>query len=367
MTSKTTKTIFFSVILLAVSISLVFGTSYAMEGKEQQTELVPEPNENAKINNSIDVQEFSAAEIDLYKNIAINDPNVKLLLGENYEYENILYRLDSKITVFELTFDTGDSRVNVVFDDGKIVDVVKYEKSEPWTQNGFVVKYYDSTTDLKGVGHKFETPSSYSSSSSTQNILLTNGVKVGSDTSKICVSSQSPTHYWGQAGVAFDSNGIRAGWTDTNANCNPTYFTSLSISAGDEIITRVYLDSTVANKWWMTADNLDDGYNAYGFTRTITGSTELLKGDPNTGVFWESHFTPNQGWDTDFGSDVVSDWASYKHTSNNNWYLWGSETQDTSVCKPSANPTSVVSGAFDTGNRDVTWDVSDIEDDCGRG
>jgi len=369
MTYKTTKTIFLSVILLAVSMSLVIGTSYAVEDKEKNDGLIREPIEkdNVQTYKSINVQEFDKSKINNYRTIATNDSAVKSILGEKYEYKNIMYRLDPVITVFELTYDTEDSRVNIVFENGEVIDINEYPIPEAWGyKNGYVVKSYDSTTDLKGIGHKFETPSSYSSSSSTANVLLTNGVKDGSNTANICNSGSSPTDYWGQAGVQFDSSGIRGGWTDTNASCIPTFF-SLSISAGDEIVTRVYLDSSVSNKWWMTVDNLDDAYGPYGFTRTITGSTELLKDDLNTSVFWESMFTPNQGWDSDFGSDVVSDWASYKSTSNNNWYLWGSENEDTSICKPTANPNSVVAGSFDTSPYDVTWDVSDIEDDCGKG
>lgn len=198
--------------------------------------------------------------------------------------------------------------------------------------------------------------------------LLSNGVKDGSDTvnDDLCSSSSSPDTYWAQSGVQFDDNSIRTGYTDTEYDCVAKYF-SLTVSAGDEVTSRVYLDDTVTNKWWMTVDVIGDGNPAYGFARTVSGSTELLKGDFGTGVFLENPNNPNRGWDADFGSDIVSDWASYKDTRDNNWYLWGSEDEDYSFCKPTANPTSVTSGAFDTGDRNVTWDVSDIDDDCGKG
>jgi hypothetical protein len=231
-----------------------------------------------------------------------------------------------------------------------------------------VNKYYDGSYTAKGIGHKFDTPSSFSSTDTDDwNSLLTNAVKNGSDlvNDDLCDNTVAPDSYWAQAGVQFDDQGIQAGWTDTEEDCEPTMFL-LSISAGDTIYSKVYLDSSVANKWWMTVDNLDDGYGAYGTTRTITGSTSVIKDQPMTGIWWENTYSPTESWVSDFGSDVVSDYASYKYT-NNSWYYWGSETQDTSICKPTTNPTSVVSGAFDSGNRDVTWDVSDIEDDCGSG
>ena len=198
--------------------------------------------------------------------------------------------------------------------------------------------------------------------------LLSNGVKDGSDpvNDDPCSSSSSPDSYWAQSGVKFDDGEMKPAYTDTVYNCVAKYF-SLDVDAGDEVISRVYLDNSVSDKFWMTVDVIGDEFYPYGFSRIVSNSDELLKGDFGTGVFFENPNSPSNGWDADFGSDVVSDWASYKSTSNNNWYLWGSEDQDTSFCKPTANPTSVVSGAFDTGNRDVTWDVSDIDDDCGRG
>ncbi len=366
----TTKTIFFSVILLAVSISLVFGTSYAIEA-EKAIELVPEPTEteNSIEAYTINFKEFTTDEMVNYSIKAQSNPEVAKLLGSDFKYDGASYELTPEPNRMTMVYSTPEGYdVYVSFEDGEISNIEKIEQVKWGYVNGYVNKIYDSSTDLKGIGHDFETPSTYGTSNSGWVALLSNGVKDGSDTvnDDLCDSSSSPDTYWAQSGVQFDDSSIKPGYTDTEYDCVAKYF-ALTVSAGDEVVSRVYLDDSVANKWWMTVDVIGDAYAPYGFTRTVSGSTELLKGDFGTGVFFENPNNPDHGWDADFGSDIVSDWASYKDTSNNNWYLWGSEDEDYSFCKPTANPTSVTSGAFDTGDRDVTWDVSDIDDDCGKG
>ncbi len=369
MTTKTTKTVFLSTILLAVSISLVFGTSYAIEGKDILTELVSEPTSFSEKDPTKDFEEFTDSQIMSYRLQIESDPEISALMADgDYEYSSIAYRLDPIVTVFDITYkNEKGTRITVGFEDGEITESKKYESKGKWSHRGFVIKYYDDSYAAKGIGHNFELPSSFSTTDTNDiNVILTNAVKDGSDlvNDSLCDSDDSPDTYWGQSGIQFSNDGIEAGWTDTEEECDPTMFL-LTVNAGDEITSRVYLDDSVSNKWWMTVDNLDDGYGPYGTSKIITGSTEILTDEPNTSVWWETTYTPGESnWASDFGSDIVSDWASYKYT-NNSWYLWGSEVQDTSHCEPTANPTSVVSGAFDTGNRDVTWDVSDIEDDCG--
>lgn len=372
MITKTSKMVFASII----AVVLIAGTFAAVEAESikgnKNTIAEPQDIESGEYDQTENFQEFSDTKINQYRLQIESDTEIKSLMENNdFKYSSIAYRLDPVITVFDITYENEDgTKIRITFDNDKIVNHEKYESKGKWgTANGIVNKYYDGSHTAKGIGHNFDTPSSFSSTDTNDwNALLTNAVKNGSDliNDDLCNSASSPDTYWAQSGVQFDDQGVRAGWTDTEEDCDPQFF-SLVINDGDTIYSKVYLDSSVANKWWMTVDNLDDGFAPYGTSRTVTGSTSVIKDEPMTGVWWENHYTPNESWASDFGSDVVSDYATYKSTSDNSWYYWGSETQDTSICKPVANPLSVVSGAFDVGNRDVTWDVSDIEDDCGRG
>jgi len=368
----TTKTTIFSVVTIAAILGFGIASFATAEISNNNPIAEPVDNESSIHNPTENFKEFSDTKINQYRLQIESDTKIKSLMKDSdFKYDGIAYRLDPVITVFDMTYQGEDgTKITVTFDNDKIVNYEEYKSKGKWGNvNGIVNKYYDGAYAAKGIGHKFNTPSSFSSIDTADwNSLLTNAVKNGSDlvNDDLCTSSSSPDSYWAQAGVQFDDQGIRGGWTDTDAECDPTFF-SLSINAGDDIISRVYLDDSVANKWWMTVDNLDDGYGAYGTTRTITGSTSVITDEPMTGVWWENSYTPTGDWVTDFGSDVVSDWASFKYPSNNGWYLWDSETQDTSICKPTTNPTNVISGLFDTSPYDVTWDVSNIEDYCGNG
>lgn len=371
MITKTTKTTIFSVV--AIAAILGFGiTSFATA--EISNNDIPEPVDVELKNYELveNFQEFSDAKINQYRlQIESNTEMKSLMKDSDFEYNGISYIL-GPTTIADITYKSEDgTKILVTFDNDKIVDYKKYESKGKWGwANGYVNKYYDSSTyAAKGIGHKFDLPSSFSSTDTNDwTSLLTNAVKNGSDlvNDDLCVAANAPDSYWAQAGVQFDDNGMRAGWADTEEGCDPTFF-SLTINDGDTIEARVYLDTTVANKWWMSVDNMDDMLGPALKSKTITGSTSVIKNEPATGVWFESTYTPTETWAGDFGSDITSDWASYKYTSNNSWYLWGVEAQDTSICKPTANPTTVISGAFDSGNRDVTWDISDIEDDCGGG
>lgn len=164
----TTKTIFFSAILLAVSISLVFGTSYAVAA-ENTTELVPEPTENEIPVEAypINFKEFTTDEMVNYSIKAQSNPEIAKLLGSEFKYDGASYELTPEPNRMTMVYSTPEGYdVYVSFEDGEISNIEKIEQIKWGYVNGYVNKIYDSTTNLNGIGHNFDTPSTYSTSNS---------------------------------------------------------------------------------------------------------------------------------------------------------------------------------------------------------
>lgn len=351
----------------------LWSTVESSNENKTEAEPVPEPYiEDPYANSDLsNFKEIDENEMKMYEEMILADPVLKSLLGEEYKYSSTVYRMDPVRIYFEINYDTMDNHwLNIAFEHDQIIRYEKYEKPEPWGYiNGVVDKHYDGTSTIDGVAHNFAAPTSFSSTQPDWNALLVNGLKKGSDIENddLCDSWSSPDSHWAQGGIDFSSSGMRLAYTDTVFNCVPQFMTGLTVNVNDDITARVYIDDTVTDKWVVEINNLNDGLPSFKHERIVSSSTELEKDTVYTSVWWENNFTPSQGWDTDFGSDPVSDWASYKSTSDGLWYLWTSEVDDTSHCKPTPNPTGLTSGAFDTGNRDVTWDVSEIDDKCGRG
>ena len=220
MTTTKTKTIFLSVILLTVSISLVFGTNYAVAEIQEKNNDKPEPVEEDKFAeaSTINFKEFSTQKMVNYSIMAISNPEVTELLGTEFEYNGASYELSPEPNRITMTYSTPDGYdVNVSFEDGKISDVEKHEQVKFGYVNGYVNKIYDSTTDLNGIGHNFDAPSSFSTNNDGWVALLSNGVKDGSDpvNDDLCSSSSSPDSYWAQSGVKFDDGEMKPAYTDT--------------------------------------------------------------------------------------------------------------------------------------------------------
>lgn len=370
MNPKTTKTLLFSIAVFSVAISIAIGTQYVTAEKQNDVpeELVAGPQPQGVPEN---FKELDDAELKSFERMVTQHPELSKLLGEEYEYTGTTYRLDPVVSYFEMNFLTEDGQVlNVAFEDGQIIDYKKYERPDKWAvENGIVDRHYTGSFDIRGVAHYFDAADFTPFSTSEWNAMITNGLKSGSDVENdnVCNDASAPDTYWAQAGVQYTSDGTEAAVTDTIYECVPQVLTGLTVNDGDAVEARVFLDDSTANKWWMLVDNLDDGSPAYGATRTVSGSTELEISTVWTSVWWENNHEPNAGWYTDFSSDPVSDAATFKWEGDSNWYLWSDDTEDTSICKPTPNPTGLTSGSFATSPNDVTWDVSDIDEKCGRG
>jgi len=161
--------------------------------------------------------------------------------------------------------------------------------------------------------------------------------------------------------MQFDSNDVRIGYTDTLADCDPS-FLSIPFSTGDSMKYRIYINDST-DEWTLWVDNLDDTGLPYAFTRTVSGSSSLDTDTLQTSVWFENANYPSNGWDAGFASDPVIDYAAFQWT-NGNWYYWGGEDQTPFSCDSGTTVSNIMSGTFVGSPHDVTFDVSGIEDKC---
>jgi len=290
-------------------------------------------NEKAPLNSMkvLDISEFDGEIPGLINENALNglkiavakNPQVKYLLGDNYEFSDTAQRFtenDGWQPILNYYTDNGENTVTVLMDKGKVVSAEKYENVVWGHARGFAVDGYDDNRyTVSGLSMVADVPD-YDHDTGSFTALLTNAQKSGSTDADVCTSSKAPTSYWAQIGMQFDSNDVRIGYTDTLKNCVPAYF-PIPFSTGDSMKYRIYINDAT-DVWTLWVDNVSDGSPAYAFTRTVSGSSTLDIDTLQTSVWYENSNTSSNGWDDGFASDPVVDYAAFQWT-NGSWYYWG--------------------------------------------
>ena len=366
--TKTTKTILFASLLAAMILPFSGMMMADAAPNENANEKAP-PN-SMKV---LDISEFEGEIPELINENALNglkiavanNPQVKGLLGDDYEFSDTAQRQtenDGWQPILNYYTDDRKYTVTVVMDKGKVVSAEKYE-NVAWTHlRAYAIDGYDdSRYTVSGVAMLADVPD-YDYDTGVFTALLLNAQKSNSVEADVCDSDESPDSYWAQIGMQFDSNDVRIGYTDTLKDCVPAFF-PIPFSTGDSMIYRIYIDDST-NVWTLFVNNLDDSTNnGYAFSRTVSGSSTLDTDTLQTSVWFENSNYPSNGWDAGFASDPVIDYASFQWT-NGNWYYWGGEDQTPLYCDSGTTVSDIMSGTFVRSPHDVTFDVSGIEFKC---
>lgn len=254
----------------------------------------------------------------------------------------------------------------------EILGMRLYEESEPLLPNNGIVAAYPQSgnPDIDGLRMDLETPDWTYSFGYGWNALLLNGMK-DDQTWGLCTPSEFPDAYFAQVGLVFDSVGADFAWADTQTSCNPQklmidVYTSQSgdpdpADAGDDLLFQITIDDS-SDTWVMYAYNITTDDFWYK-SKVVSGSNLLQIATPNTGIFYENPRPAGTGWSAGFAADPVVDNAYERRDSNGGWYNWSTEGYHPFNCDPGdLSIGDYLSGTTTTG---LTFDVSDIDDDCG--
>lgn len=331
-------------------------------------------NEKAPLNSMkvLDISEFDGVAPELINENALNglkiavakNPQVKGLLGDNYEFSDTAQRLtenDGWQLILNYYTDDRKYTVTVVMDKGKVVSAEKYE-NVVWNHlRAYAIDAYDEPKyTVTGLMMIADIPD-YDHDTGDFTALLMNAQKADSVEADVCDSSKSPDSYWAQIGMQFDSDNVRIGYTDTLKNCVPSYF-PIPYSTGDRMLYRIYIDDST-DVWTLYVDNTTDGVYPYAFLRTVSGSSTLDKDTLQTSIWFENSNYQSNGWDAGFASDPVVESAAFRWISNV-WFYWTADNQTPFNCDAGTIVSDIMSGTFNNNPRDVTFDVSGIEDKC---
>ena len=391
-------------IAFAEAISNQYGIPYANEISTQNT-----PNENAismeeppawglateALDFDFEFDDLSQINGDALNGLTITaakNPQVKELLGDDFEYTNYhQYGTDyGWQPILNYRTDNGEYTVSVTMDKDRVVDVVKYktlnvqlggpyiEKQKSpisndyqqqshfpdWSEKrGYAIdEYNDNRYDATGMGMYVHMPD-YTHNAGDFTALLLNAVKEGSNVANLCDPTKYLTDYWGQIGFFFDADGTTLVYTDTTLGCKATILPYIQYNVGDRMFFGIYIKDTT-DEWFLYANNRDDSSPPVAWVTVVPGSSLLDIDTPNTSVFFESNNHWWYGdWASGFASDPVVDAAIWQYT-NNYWYLWFNENQVGGHCEPGTSGSELMHGTFVGYPYDVTFDVSKIQEKC---
>ncbi len=307
------------------------------------------------------------------QNFAINDKRVSNLLGEGFTKQATGYYLDGETWKPIHNFQTQDGKYTIsVTMDGDKVTKIKKSESVKYTHQpaGFGVIGPNQPFHMSGNLMALNAPDyNHNGDVSGQPnwvVLLLNSMKAGSS-EDVCNSANMPDSYWAQIGLEFNRHGTELVFTDTGYNCDGQDL-SMPINADDRILFFTVIDDA-SNRWTLYAVNYDipsGEPNVYGFYRTLEDS-ELMDTTSviGTSVFFENQNSASIDWYLGFADDLLVDYAGFKYPLTGNWYYWWTDQSVEVGCHPGTNE-DVVIGSFASGNRDVIWDVSDMDTLCGQ-
>ncbi|WP_179370954.1 hypothetical protein [Nitrosopumilus ureiphilus] len=172
----TTKTTTLLLVVTIISTGLITGVMYSDEVFAVPSHDLPEQVDESRKNrvqSDIEILDISEAprgsmpdkltdtELIGFQQKAIQNPEVKVLLGDNYEFKNFHHVGIVDGWNVELAFyaDNKENIVNVLFDHGSIIDTFKY-KTVQWTHTkGMAIDHFDkSTQDVNGLQMRADIP-----------------------------------------------------------------------------------------------------------------------------------------------------------------------------------------------------------------
>ncbi len=372
MTTKTIKTILFASLMVAMILpfSAMNFADAAPEDRANDRTNNKTPPESMRVLQDFEFEGIVPEQINTntLNNLEIGivkNPQVKGLLGNDYEYRGHMQRQtenDGWQPILSYYTDNKKYTVTVVMDKGKVVSVEKYENVKWSHLRAFAIDEYDDDRyTITGLSMKAEVPDYTHKSGTAFTAILLNAQKANSNDADTCTSSAAPNSYWAQMGMQFDSDGVRLGLTDTFLDCEPMYF-PISFSTGDAILYWIYIDDAT-DVWTLLIWNQTQGGSAYAYTVEVADSYNLSVDTYQTSVWFENaHYTSN-GWDADFTSDPVVDYAAFKYI-DGNYYYWFGEYQHPLYCESGTTAADIMSGTFEGLPHDVTFDVSEIANKC---
>lgn len=376
MTTKTTKAILFSALILSVVITTVgLNTVWAGNGIDIQTtnELERDSTQSSQDSveyfESVKPQPISNASYQEAKNIILSDDSIKKRISDK-EFElmkKVGYIGNTDVLPIQwnpvLTIITDDEVITAEVDlnEKHLVNTAATKKHQLTLGGGdrsFATDYYDGSYTINGIEmNTYDTPDFTGSSGNEFTALLLNALMTGSTEADACDDENIPESFWAQTGFVFESNGWHLTVTDTSYNCLDRVIT-FNLSEDDNLRFRHYVNSNGDWTTWMK--NLDTGLT-YSETLTNLDGTTFVTDNLNTSVFFENA-NSNTTWDTQFGSDLTINTTYVRKSSDSNWYSWDSDAQNILDCDGFSHTDNVISGNLDFASS-ATWDLSVMADD----
>jgi hypothetical protein len=318
-----------------------------------------------------------------YKNIIVNNNEVKAIMGNapykfgpvgflgNIYHPNYTWYPEIHVTV------EGKSNLNkdiaIVFDPAtkSVINIqtVEYDatdKNDGGIDNAFAVQRFSGNSGTPdGIKVNATAPTfTWDQTTRTRgNVLMLNGLMLGSSWANACSSGSVPSTYWAQIGFYWKDSG-KINWDDTANNCTPT-FTTLSYVAGKNYQFRIV---GATSGWAYYAIRSDTGATWTTRGPAVNSSQmNVSTGNDGTSVFFENKYlSTDPSWYGQFGSSPQASQAQYKTSPFGSYSNWSSTARSDEDCHlvnhyyPYNSTKEVMSGNLASGGS-ATWSMSKMQ------